>query len=315
MRERHAMHSMHEMHGAYGTPRPGGTRGGGRPAAPRPPGAPRSAPVTTMLTADERLRVDAAGQGLYWTLHRDTLDDVIRDVRERGAAAVVVSVARCSQQDAARVAMMVREFPRVPAVALLTEVQPGTPQAVLSLGRSGVSALVDARAPGGWRQLRDALAVEGMGELTRAALAQLARDLAGAPHGCRTFFDALFTCGPNVSTVSQLAYQLDVVPSTLMSRFFRARLPAPKRYLATARLVRAARLFENAGLSVSAVADRLEYSSPQSFGRHVRSMLGMPAGEFRRRYDGEGMLQRFHAELVVPFVPVLRTFSPLGERV
>jgi hypothetical protein len=30
-----------------------------------------------MLTADERLRVDAAGQGLYWTLHRDTLDDVI----------------------------------------------------------------------------------------------------------------------------------------------------------------------------------------------------------------------------------------------
>src|SRR5215207_2724578 len=96
------------------------------------------APVSTMLTADERLRVDAAGQGLYWTMHRDTLDDVIRDVRERGASAVVVSVARCTQRDAARVATMVREFPRVPAVALLTAVDPGTPQAVLSLGRSGV---------------------------------------------------------------------------------------------------------------------------------------------------------------------------------
>jgi AraC-like DNA-binding protein len=281
-----------------------------RPSGVRQP----LAPVSTMLTADERLRVDAAGHGLYWTMHRDSLDDVIRDVKERGASAVVVSVARCTQRDAARVATMVREFPRVPAVALLTEMEPGTPQAVLSLGRSGVQTLVDARGPAGWRQLREALSNDAGADITRAALAQLAADLAGAPETCRRFFEALFACPACVSTVRQLACYFDVLPSTLMSRFFRARLPAPKRYLAAARLVRAARLFESGGLSVANVADALEYSSPQSFGRHVRTTLGVTASEFRRRYDGEGMLDRFRRELVTPYAAVLRTFSPWVER-
>ena len=283
-------------------------------AAPGLHAHPPLAPVSTMLTADERLRVDAAGQGLYWTMHRDTLDDVIRDVRERGASAVVVSVSRCSPRDVARVATMVREFPRVPAVALLTQLEPATPQAVLSLGRSGVRTLVDARGPGGWRQLREALMVDHAGDLARAAAALLDRDLAGAPESCRRFFDALFTSPAHVSTVRQLARGFHVTPSTLMSRFFRARLPAPKRYLATARLARAARLFESPGLSVCNVSDYLEYSSAQSFGRHVRTVLGMTAGEFRRRYDGDGMLQRFRDELVTPFRDVLRTFEPWRER-
>jgi hypothetical protein len=39
-------------------------------------------------------------------MHRDTLDDVIRDVRERGAAAVLVSVACYGRGDPARVATM-----------------------------------------------------------------------------------------------------------------------------------------------------------------------------------------------------------------
>jgi hypothetical protein len=40
----------------------------------------------------ERLRVDAAGEGLYTALHRDSIDDVIRDVKEQRASAVLVSV-------------------------------------------------------------------------------------------------------------------------------------------------------------------------------------------------------------------------------
>jgi hypothetical protein len=65
---------------------------------------------------------------------------------------------------------------------------------------------------------------------------------------------------------------------------------------------------------VANVADALEYSSPQSFGRHVRTTLGVTASEFRRRYDGEGMLDRFRRELVTPYAAVLRTFSPWVER-
>jgi hypothetical protein len=78
-----------------------------------------------------------------------------------------------------------------------------------------------------------------------------------------------------------------------------------------ARLVRAARLFENAGFSVANVANHLDYSSPQSFGRHVRTLLNMTAGEFRHRYDGTGMFERFRADLVLPYLPALRTLRPL----
>jgi len=291
--------------------------------APAPPATPRPAdaallgartslaPVTTMLTPVERDRVDAAGEGLYYAMHRDSIDDVVRDLKERGAAAVLVSVARCGQREAARVAAVVREFPRVTAVALLTQVEAGTPHAVLSLGQSGVRTLVDVRQPSGWRELRNVLSADRTGALQRAALAQLSVDLDGAPDDCWRFFEALFTSGHRVSTVRLLARQLGVLPSTLMSRFFRARLPAPKRYLATARLCRAASLFENPGLSVANVALALDYSSPQSFGRHIRTLLGMTAVDFRRRYDGEGMLQRFRDELVLPHLGVLRTFTPL----
>ena len=143
-------------------------------------------------------------------------------------------------------------------------------------------------------------------------LGQLAVDLAGAPDDCRLLFETLFTCSPRVGNVRQLAALLGVVPSTLMSRFYRARIPAPKRYLAMARLVRAARLFENSGFSIANVSNHLDYSSPQSFGRHVRTLLQMTAGEFRSCYDGNGMFERFRTELILPYVSVLRALRPLS---
>ena len=97
-----------------------------------------------------------------------------------------------------------------------------------------------------------------------------------------------------------------------MSRFFRAGLPAPKRYLAVARLVRAARLFENPGFSVANIANHLDYSSPQSFGRHVRTTLGLTAVEFRRHYDGAAMLLHFRESLVLPYATALRRLRPLS---
>src|SRR5919199_5126572 len=139
--------------------------------------------VATVLTPDERLRVDAAGQGLYRAVHRDTLDDVLQDLRQRRAGAVLLSVARCSAADELRLATVVREFPRVPAVALLTpelaHLEGAAPRAVLALGRSGVRTLVDVRGPGGWRELREVLTAEGGDDVRRTALDALGRDLAG----------------------------------------------------------------------------------------------------------------------------------------
>jgi AraC-like DNA-binding protein len=265
-----------------------------------------SPPISTILTPAERRSVDAAGQGLYEALHRDSVDEVIRDVRERRANAVVVSVTRCTYGDATRVAGLVREFPRIPAIALLSTAEPASPHAVLSLGRSGVRTLIDVRSPDGWRALRQALADGSAGDIRRLALDRLAGDLQGAPIGCWGFFDNIFSAGTTVTTVQSLAALLHLTPAVLTSRFYRLRLPTPRCYLNGARLTRAARLLENPGMSIANVSNRLEYSSPQAFGRHLHVVLRMSASRFRREYTGERMLDEFRRDLILPHVPALR---------
>ena len=276
---------------------------GGTPSSELPP-------IVTLLTPEERTRVDAAGEGCYRTLHRDSVDDLIRDLKSRQVHAVLVSVT-CASRQTMRVASLVREFPRIPAVALLSDFEQRTAQAVLALGQCGIRRLVDVRLPGGWRELRGALMADTGDAGQRGVLSQLAIDLAGAPTDCWQFFETIFTCSPRIGSVRLLARHFGVMPSTLMSRFFRAGLPTPKRYLAMARLVRAARLFENAGFSVANVANHLDYSSPQSFGRHVRTLLHITAGEFRAEYDCASMFGRFRADLVLPYVEAIRELRPL----
>src|SRR5215213_1185818 len=278
--------------------------------SPQPKSSSRLMPVSTILTPGERQRVDAAGEGLYSALHRETFEEVLADLRERRAGAVLISIARYGLQSSARMAAMVREFPRVPAMALLTETQYSTPQNLLSLGQLGVRILIDARQPSGWQALREILAAEKSNDLQRTALGQISADLLGAPADCWRFFELLFSNTPQIHNVRQMAKQLNILPSTLMSRFFRAQLPPPKKYLSLARLIRAAKLFENPGLSVASVANYLDYSSPQSFGRHVRAMMHMSPVEFRERYDGAGMLLYFREQLVLPYLEVLRVFRP-----
>lgn len=269
--------------------------------------------VSTILTPGERMRVDAAGEGSYRAIHRDGVAELVRDIKSRRADAVLVSVARCDDRMQPGICAMVREFPRVATVALVSQAAPDAPRVTLSLGTSGITQLVDVREPTGWHELRRLLLTNRGSEIQREALTQLAIDLAGAEPACWRFFEALFTAPPRVATVRALSREFDVLPSTLMSRFYRTGLPAPKRYLATARLIRAARLFENPGFSIANVANHLDYSSPQSFGRHVRTLLRMTAGEFRNRFDGVGMLQHFRETLVLPYLPELRRLQPIGS--
>lgn len=265
-------------------------------------------PVSTILTPLERSRVDAAARGLCDALHRESLDEVLSDLRQQRAKVVLISVTRYGSENSSRVAAMVREFPRVPAVALLTETESSTPHTTLALGQLGIRTLVDARMPAGWQILRNILASQGSSDLQRSALVQISLDLPGISKDCWRFFELLFDSSSKISTVRQLARHLNILPSTLMSRFFRARLPAPKRYLSLGRLILAARLFENPGLSVARVANHLDYSSPQSFGRHVRTVMKMSPVEFRGTYDGQRMLQFFRTELILPYADTLCAF-------
>lgn len=268
-------------------------------------------PITTLLTPDERTRVDAVGVGYYQALHRESVEDLIYDLKSRRIHAILVSVS-CAGAQSARVASLVREFPRIPAVALLSELGQKTPHAVLALGQSGVRRLVDVRSSTGWKELRSALMADSGETGQREIMGQLAVDLAGVPEDCWSFFETLYTCSPRIASVRQLAKQLGVLPSTMMSRFFRAKVPTPKQYLASARLVRAAYLFENTAFSVANVADHLDYSSPQSFGRHTRTLLNVTASEFRCTYTGALMFKIFRNDLVLPYLPAFRNLHPLS---
>jgi AraC-like DNA-binding protein len=116
---------------------------------------------------------------------------------------------------------------------------------------------------------------------------------------------------PSVATVRGLCRQYGLASSTFVSRFFRARLPSPKRYLARVRLLYVAGLLEARGLSIADVVYRMEYSSPQSFGRHLRALTGLTASEYRRRVPLDRALTQFREDMIDPFRAVLRVFHPL----
>src|SRR5262247_2328360 len=148
--------------------------------------------VATMLTPAERARVDAAGEGSFQAVHRDSVAELVQGLKTNRASAVVVSVTRCDHRARAGVAALVREFPRVPTVALLTQLDRSTPQTMLSLGSTGVRQLVDVREAEGWRELRNYLLTARGEDIQRRAIAEIALDLAGVPHDCWRFFETLF---------------------------------------------------------------------------------------------------------------------------
>lgn len=285
-----------------------------RPEFPAPAPAPAPAPptVAAVLLPAERSRVDAAGSGCFAVVHRDTLRDAVRVVRERPVDAVLVSVHRCAPEQVEVLGRLVREFPAIPTVALLSQHDADASEMLLRLGATGVRQVVDVTSPAGWARLRRLV-----GQPVSRAVGRIQRPLFEAlPNltpDAQLFLEALVRLAPETPTVRQLAERLFVRPSTLMSRFGRAGLPSPKNYLAAVRLLHAALLFETSGLSVADVAYRLEYSSPQSFGRHLRAMLGITASEFRQRFPFEVARGRFIERMVRPYARLWETFHPLAK--
>lgn len=268
--------------------------------------------VCTLLPPSERHRFEAVGDGCFVSLHADSCREVLTAARQRRVDAIVLSVHRCGGADLPAVARLVREFPAIPAVALVSRHDHHATETLLRLGASGVRAAVDCTDAGGWRRLR-----ELVGQPTSPVAARILHSLIPAlgdavPEDARLFFEAMTRLAPVIRTVRALARHLRIPPSTLMSRFLRAALPSPKTYLAGMRLVHAAHLFRNPGLSVADVAYRLDFSSPQSFSRHLKAMLGVTAGEYRRRFPFDVALARYVDLLVTPYRETFRAFRPMN---
>jgi AraC-like DNA-binding protein len=299
--------------------------------ARQPLARPRAA---TWLPSRERQQVAAAGGDALTLIHCDTLAAVANECVTGRADAVLVSVAHLTPADLPALARLVTHFPGTPVAGLIggDATHAGAITGALLLGRAGIQTVVDCRTREGWSALRATFAPRNVPDaFLRACVACVLSDLRtddgadvsadqpegkgsterpACPDGLVRFF--ITTFAPDVSCAKVLASRLGVLPSTLMSRFFRAGLPSPKRYVALARLVWAARLGEAPGLSISNIANQLDASSPQSFHRTVRTMTGRPASEFRRTMTGGTMLAQFRATLVAPYRDALRTFDPLA---
>jgi len=232
--------------------------------------------IAAVVSPFERAQLDAAGAGCFSVLHQRSVPEAVRAVRERRIDAVVVSVHQCGRDQVDAVDQLVRSFPEIPTVALVTRSDPVVPELLLRLGATGVRHVVDVTAPAGWSRLRQLL-LEPLSRPAARILARVFEVLVGLPSDTRLFLEYLVRVAPATPNVRQLARQTRIAPSTLVSRFTRAGLPSPKTYLAGIRLLYASQFLEQEGLSVSDVAYRLECSSPQSFGRHLRGMLGVTA--------------------------------------
>ena len=271
--------------------------------------------VGTWLTPRERVQVDAATAAQLSLTHRDTLHALRGDLATGMIGGALLSATLIRQSDVALLSAIVRDFPASLFVGLVADADEAQALgATLVLGQAGGSRVIDARQAAGWSALRSAFDTRQLPDgFIRRAVAELARgqDGDGCTTGWRRFLAAAFSS--HASTVKQVARELGTGTSTLTSRFFRADLPSPKRYVTFARLVWAAHLGETPGLSVNAISMRLDASSPQSFGRTVRTVTGMTAAQFLRSVDGSAMLARFRSLLIDPYRHVLITFDPLTE--
>jgi AraC-like DNA-binding protein len=281
------------------------------------PGLPR---VVTWLPARDRDRLTLALDGHAALVHHDSLDALRVELIDDTADAVLLSAGRVRLCHIAQVARLVLEFPGVPVLGIAGEASDSEAlSGSLLLGRAGVSAVFDCGSALGLAALRTSLAPRSIPDAFQrscvaSVLSALDSEREGdevnhrCPAGLARFFAAVFASA--AATGKQVAASLGVHPSTLVSRFHRAGLPTVRQYVACARLVLAARLGETPGLSLSAIAHRLDASSPQSFNRGVRTLTGMSAMQFRRAFTGAAMLDRYRATLIIPHRETLRCFDP-----
>jgi AraC-like DNA-binding protein len=281
-----------------------GVRSLTRDPSPDPP------TIAAVVAPAERPLLDAAAVGSFSILHRSSVPEAVRAVRERAVDAVLLSAYHCAGERPDQVDELVRSFPGIPTVALVTRHDPRISETLLRLGATGIRQVVDVTAPAGWTRLRQLVAEPATRGAARI-LAPLLSALPGIPSDSRLFLEVVVRLAPDTASVRIIARKLQQKPSTLMSRFVRAELPSPKTYLAAVRLLYAAQYFEGGGRSVSDVAYRLDCSSPQSFGRTLRAMRGITPSEFRRRFPFPVAMQHFLENLVLPYRETWARFHPL----
>jgi AraC-like DNA-binding protein len=272
--------------------------------------------IATFLMPSERGLVDVACGDRFALRHCDSLDAVRAALARGDVGGVLVSASRLSPLAESQLVAMAHDFPATTIVGLVHGSSGSRALAsACAFGRAGAMLVIDAQARTGWEALRRTFSsVRASDAFGRRAAAATIRAIEEAEHGRRctdglvAFFARVFD--PAVTTATELAGALGVMPPTLLSRFSRAKLPSPKRYVTYARLARLAWLAETPGLSVAALAVASGASGPQALQRTVRAAIGLSVRQLQCSYTGETMLANFMDTLIVPYREPLIRFDP-----
>ena len=269
--------------------------------------------VLTVVDSTMRSRLDAAVGAVARPVHLDSLVAAITAATARPVRAVLVGPAAADGDNSPGMARLVRACAGGALVAVVGSWTPGLPERLLAFGSYGIRDVVDVTRADELSRLRIILDRPEW-EVSQRIEEMIRPSLAHATEEMQYFVSSLIRLAPSLSSTKSLAAQLGVRCNSMASRFFRARLPTPKKYLATARLLYVAAALEASRTSVAQAARRMNYSSPQSFARHVREQLGVSAGEFRDEYSLELMVNYFINRLVFRHRNTLQRFEPFGGR-
>ena len=277
------------------------------------PGHGRSGDVLTVVDASLQQQLNLVLGATARPIHLDSLPAAISVARRLPIRAVLLGPAAIAPEASHVVASLANVCVGGMLIAVIGGWTPTLPASLLAFGGLGIRDAVDLSGREGPSRLR-ALLERDEWELTNRISRTLLPCLEQTTDEMRYFVAHLIRTAPFVSSIRDVAKDLHVRGSSMNSRFFRAKLPSPKKYLAAARLIYAAGLLEAPCVSVAQAAFRLRYSSPQSFGRHVREQLGVSASEFREKYSFDAMVNHFTNRLVVRHEDALRSFEPLKRR-
>ena len=269
-----------------------------------------TADVVTVVDSTLQNRLTLVLVEIARPVHVTSVSAALSVVRERPVRAVLLgeeSITTCSAPALGKLAVSCGG----PLIAVVGGWTPALSDTLLAFGRYGVREAVDVSSRGGLCRLRD-LIVRVEWELANRVARALEPGLQEASKEMQVFMNYVVRAAPLVGSVTALAAGLGILPSSLTSRFFRAGLPSPKQYLAYIRLLFAAALLEQPNFSAAQVARRLNYSSSQSFIRHLRVQLGLTASEFRTRSSFEALAHHVAYHALSRHRTSISGFKPLG---
>lgn len=274
------------------------------------PASQPTADVVTVVDSTLQDRLTLALGEVARPVHLPSVSAALSVVRERPVRAVLLGQESMTARSAPAVGKLAVTCGGT-LIAVVGGWTPALSDTLLAFGRYGVRDAVDVSSRHGLSRLRD-LITRAEWELANRVAKALEPSLEAASEEMRFFMNYLVRTAPFVSSATTLAAGLRVRQSSLNSRFLRAGLPSPKKYLAWIRLLFAAALLEQPIVSAAQAARRLNYSSPQSFMRHVREQLGVSVSEFRQRYTFDALVHHVAFQTLSRHGATIRWFRPLG---